>query len=330
MAAASACGSSKADRPSIRIVSPEDGSTINAMSLFMTVEVSHFELVPTTTAGPGEAYKGHWILFIDGVPLAAVFGTGATISDIPPGTHELAAELVNENDVPVGGTPPAFSTVTIPSDAPGVLIVSPDDQAFVASSSVEMPLQVSNFVLDSAAIGQPNEPGHGHYEVFLGGLDGTLHDVDATSGFTLTDLDTSASGETNPVIDVWVALANNDGTLLDPPAFDHRYLVVPSNSPRVSILSPAEGAVVGSSFTLSIATANFTLVDFSGSPADSPGQGHYHVLVDGSDLGPAFATTTSGWSTGGSGRHRVRVELRANTDGPLSAAVVDKVSVETP
>ncbi|HVO31819.1 MAG TPA: hypothetical protein VMV18_13825 [bacterium] len=329
--AAVSCAQPHYHRPSIRIVSPTDGATINSQSLFLTVQVENFTLVPTLTQGIGEPYKGHWHLYADGAPLASVFTTSATISAIPIGTHVFAVELANENETPVSGAPPQFVTVTIPSGAPGVQIVNVNDNQLVNSSSLEMPLTVDNFTLVSPTAGTANVAGTGHYQVHFDSLDSPAFDSDWIPGYTLTGLDPTTQVESgNAIFDVWVALANNDGTLVDPPVFDHRHIIVPTSAPRLTLLSPADGAVVGSSFTIALSTVNFTLVDFSGSPADSAGQGHYHVLVDSSDLGPAFQNTSSGWTAGGSGAHRVRVELRSNTDQPLSTTVAARARVTVP
>lgn len=327
---AASCTQEKFNRPSIRIVSPVSGSTVNSQSLFLTVEVKNFTLVPTLTQGIGEPFKGHWHLYADGQPLASVFTTSASISQVPIGTHVFAVELSNENDTPVSGANPDFTTVTIPSGAPGLVIDGISDGLLVNSSSLEMPLLVDNFVLAQSTAGAANVAGTGHFHVFYDGLETTPIDSDWIANYTLTGIDPTPQGPGNANFDVWVALVNNDETLVDPPVFDHRHIVVPNTAPRLDLLAPADGAVVGSSFTIALSVANFTLVDFAGAPADSAGQGHYHVLVDGSDLGPAFQTTSSGWVSGGAGQHRVRVELRSNTDQPLAAPVVDRARVSVP
>ena len=319
---AGGCKVEKNVRPTIRFTSPADGSTINSNSVILSIAVTGFTLDP----GPdtGTPFRGRWHLYIDNQPGVAVVATNVAISEIPAGEHHFFAELANQNDVPVSGVPVDELVLTFPASAPSLLLTAPAPGATIQSSSVDAALSVANFTLDSANIGAANIPGHAHYRVFFDSLDAPLHDEGATPVFTVTDL--PASGN----VEIWFALANDDETLLDPPVFDERFLTIGAGAPGVTILSPAANAVVGSTFSVAVEPRNFAFVNFAGAPADSAGQGHYDVLVDGSNLGPSFLTTSNGWSSRGPGAHEVRVELRTNTGAALAPPVVDKVRVTVP
>ena len=325
---AGSCAKSDDIRPTLRIVSPENGSTLNTSSIFLRIAVTNFTL--TSAPDNGEPFIGRWHLYIDGANGVAITTTSATIAEIPPGQHTFYAELANQDDTPINGVAVDSVTLDFPATAPQLTMSAPQPLGLYNSSSVEAALQVANFTLDSANIGAANIAGHGHYHVYVGGLGAPLYDEDALSTVTVTGLDTSATGDPQAPVDLWFALANDDHTPLDPPVFDERLVKIPFNSPRISLLKPANGATVGATFEVAVATANFALVDFAGAPADSAGQGHYEVLVDGSDLGAAFATTSTGWSSRGPGAHRVRVELRSNTGSSLAPNVADKARIVVP
>ena len=60
--------------------------------------------------------------------------------------------------------------------------------------------------------------------------------------------------------------------------------------------------------------------------AESSGQGHYHVLVDGVQTVDDFDLTPSAFPIA-PGAHELRFELRSNQHDPLNPPVVDIVHV---
>ena len=229
---AGSCAKSEDIRPTLRIVSPENGSTLNTSSIFLRIAVTNFTL--TSAPDNGEPFIGRWHLYIDGANGVAITTTSATIAEIPPGQHTFYAELANQNDTPINGVAVDSVTLDFPATAPQLTMSAPQPNGLYNSSSVEAALQVANFTLDSANIGAANIAGHGHYHVYVGGLDAPLRDEDALSTLTVTD------------------------------------------------------------------------------------------------LGAAFATTSTGWSSRGPGAHRVRVELRSNTGSSLAPNVADKARIVVP
>jgi hypothetical protein len=67
-------------------------------------------------------------------------------------------------------------------------------------------------------------------------------------------------------------------------------------------------------------------MDFTVVTSESNGEGHYHVLVDGADVGHAFSDPSPAFTIP-PGEHEVRFELRSNQHDPLVPPVVDIVHV---
>ena len=323
----SGCEVREDDRPAITILEPADGDVNDSSSVRITVDVDGLTLDPTVYPIDDDEhsvpFRGHWHLYLDRFFVADQFGTETLLTDVEPGEHEIAAELVNQNHTYIHGTPVAFADIVVPENAPTIQIQEPDDGDSVASSSVDLTM-TTNLVLDSN-LGSANVDGQGHYHVYVGLNDGEP-DVDAASPvLTVTDLFTEGSvDETRALI---VEMVHNDHTPYDTPVLDAASIEIPAGSPQLEILSPAPGATVGTSLTLSLDVQRFSLVDFATAVADSAGQGHYHILIDGSesvilhDWQPETEVVLT------PGPHEIRVELRGNLHDPLTSSVVDIVDV---
>lgn len=322
---AAGCEIKDDENPTIRITAPSDGSLNDSSSVLVMVDVNRFTLDGTTYPVDdnqnSEPFKGHWHLYLDRFFVDDQFATSALLTNVDPGVHELAAELVNQNHQYIHGTPVSFSLVEIPADAPGIVITNPDDGGSLLSSSVDLEVAIEVLVLDTN-LGGANVDGHGHYHVALNGgpsMEG------ASTTLTLTDLAPPTTAEAEPTITV--ELVRNDHSSFTVPVLDQVQFTVPSTAPRVAISSPIEGATVGSSLSLTFAFANFDpTIDFATAVAETNGQGHYHVLVDGVPVlddftipPPPFLLTP--------GEHEVRFELRSNQHDPLTPPVVDIVHV---
>lgn len=320
-----ACGHPVNDRPTIEFISPLDGDTTSSTTVPVAVRITKMTLDPTILppTDDGQPFHGHWELFLDFNFVADVVTTGTTLA-VGAGPHVLDAVLVNQNDVPVSGVPFAQIDITVPS-IPGVSVTTPAEGASIPSSSVDLGVAVSTFTLDSAGIGQPNAAGHGHLHVYEGsGTSGTLLADTASSSITITRLD-ELSSPSAPVLTV--ALVNNDHSLVSGATPATISIVRPFGSPVIHLDAPPAGNVPAS-VGIAVVTSNFTLVDWTGATADSAGQGHYEVLVDGAVVGHSFSTTTG--ATLSSGTHVLGVQLVGNLHDPLSPRVVDQVSVTAP
>ncbi len=110
--AVSGCAASTS--PSIKIISPADGSTVPAGPVTITVQVSNFNLV-SKLGSPAVAGEGHIHYYIDveapttpGKPATTApgtfspnAGTSYTWKDVAPGTHTFVVQLANNDHTPV-------------------------------------------------------------------------------------------------------------------------------------------------------------------------------------------------------------------------------------
>jgi hypothetical protein len=120
----SSSGSAAAEKPTIQITSPMEGETLPPGDLTVHVQVSHFELVDKLGEKPVKG-QGHIHYFLDttppttqGEPAIPKGGTFApstelshTFSDVGPGRHVLAVELVQNNHTPLN--PAVVESVTV-------------------------------------------------------------------------------------------------------------------------------------------------------------------------------------------------------------------------
>ena len=325
--AAAACEIKDDQRPTISILTPSDGSTNESSSVLVTVDVDRFTLDPTVfpfeDTSQSEPFKGHWHLYLDRFFVDDVFTETKLITNIDQGEHEIAAELVNQNHQYIHGTPIAFSYVTVPSSAPGLYFVEPDDGDTNASSSVEVSVTLENLVLNTD-LEAPNAPGEGHIHVAVDG--GAARDALSTS-FTVTDLApaTGSPPEARPVLTI--EFVQNDHSSFTTPILDQAEVIVPATAPRVAIDGPTEGATVGTSLSLNLSYANFEFTDFTMAVSETNGKGHYHVFVDGTEVLDDFVDDPFPAISLTPGPHQIRLELRTNQHDVLTPPCVDVVNV---
>ena len=114
-----ACSTNKDIRPTIELVSPADGSVIDARTIEVTVAIERFtltnEVFDPLDDESSVPFFGHWHLFIDFEYLGDVFEESVTVTQVPPGEHSVIAQLVNQNHFPIAGTPYSEAIITIPA-----------------------------------------------------------------------------------------------------------------------------------------------------------------------------------------------------------------------
>jgi hypothetical protein len=120
----SSSGAAAGEKPTIKITSPAEGATLPPGDLTVQVQVSHFELVDKLGEKPVKG-QGHIHYFLDttpptaqGQPAIPKGGTFApstelshTFTDVGPGQHMLAVELVQNNHTPLD--PAVVDSVTV-------------------------------------------------------------------------------------------------------------------------------------------------------------------------------------------------------------------------
>ena len=265
-------GPSTDTTPTIRVVSPEDSERVEATSVLpVAVEVTNARLAAELEGqepGDGVPLAALWTLSVDEVVRATGGGPLLVAEGLGPGTHNIRAELVDTLGAPLD--PPVIHEVSIQLVAgdPAVVLTEPTEGEVLSPAGFNVQYDVSGFLLNSAAIGQPNQLGVGHAQVML---DGSLVATDADGQAFVAN---PGTGEH----ELSVVLVNNDGSDLDPAVLDS--VTVTVAEPSVTITSPT-GTVAGGNVLLEYEVANFTLdpVNVNGTPQD--GTGHAHVYVDG-------------------------------------------------
>ena len=212
----------------------------------------------------------------------------------------------------------AILLASLGSAAPTVSIVSPPEGADIDSGTVVLVLDIQNFTLNGSAFGLAAVPGEGHYHLFIDG-----EYKKAAFGLPAFLADVPAGTH-----EIGVHLANNDHTLIGVNASVN--VTVTPGAPRLRIVSPpASPAWASSSVELRIAKGNFTFnAQAVGGPA-VPGEGHYHVFVNGAYTG--FGTAEFFNLTGlvPRGRFDIRVELAQNDHTLVLPPVFDEVAIVT-
>ncbi|MDD1654339.1 MAG: DUF4399 domain-containing protein, partial [Methanomicrobiales archaeon] len=144
------------------ITSPQNGASLPAGSVTVTIQVKNFNIVDkqgqASTTG-----EGHVHFYMDVSPLpsdpakpaipadasavwAHVAATSYTFTGVMPGTHTFSVQLVNNDHTPITPLATASVTVTVTgSTNPSVTITSPKNGATVPAGNVPVTIQVSNF-----------------------------------------------------------------------------------------------------------------------------------------------------------------------------------------
>lgn len=101
----------------------------------------------------------------------------------------------------------------------------------------------------------------------------------------------------------------------------------PTPAPTLKITSPTEGeTVTGTEAAVRVQISNFTLAPEAIGKANQPGQGHWHILLDGKLVKPVG--TDSFTLTGlTAGPHAIKVELHNNDHSLLSLPVEATVNI---
>jgi methionine-rich copper-binding protein CopC len=94
------------------------------------------------------------------------------------------------------------------NQGPAISIVSPQPGATLSGNAVQVQVEISDFIIDTEAVGKAKAPGRGHWHLYL---DGEFIGAVTTEDTTLEQV-------TQGPHHLRVALANNDHSPLSPPA----------------------------------------------------------------------------------------------------------------
>jgi len=211
---------------------------------------------------------------------------------------------------------------------PTLTIVSPSNGTTIRANDITVQLKVSNFSVDCAQTGRPDQPGVGQ---ILALVDGTT--AAQLSNFFCTDTFTvPGDGLTPGPHQLAVVLASNTHVPMmataQVVAIDFRPVQpVPlpmanyTGAPGVKLISPQDGATVPATFPVQVQPVNFSPTMALGGRANVPGYGHYHVWVDAPAKPSSLANLvlmlgTNGFtldlSAWGPGKHTIRIEPAQN------------------
>jgi hypothetical protein len=172
------------DKPSLTIISPQNGATITSTDIPVAVQVSNFSLSASHVGLPDKDGEGHIHVMLDGMNMGVLFNfyTAPTFTlpgqgmlagqhtltfDLASNTHEDMEDTVQNITINYQPqTPKAAPAAGAAVGSPEVTIEWPPDGATLGPVFT---LQVSrkNFEPSLELEGKPNLSGYGHYHVFV-------------------------------------------------------------------------------------------------------------------------------------------------------------------
>lgn len=227
-----ALGASAQDAPTLEIVSPQSGNTIEASNITIEVKIENFTVDCSLLGAPDQEGVGHILAFVDGATVAQLtnFYCGETFTipgdGLTPGGHDIAVVLASNSHVPMMDTAqviridyqpalPAPLPVENYTGDPGVTLISPQDGDTV-SSTFDVQVQPSNLIASAALVGKTNVAGYGHYHVWVDTeeMPSSLAGLVLMPGTNAFTLNLSVWGEGEHTIRI--EPAQNDHTMYDP------------------------------------------------------------------------------------------------------------------
>lgn len=222
----------------------------------------------------------------------------------------------------------AVSAATRAQAAPALAIISPSDGATVTTNDIIVQVKVSNFNVNCAQMGRPDQDGVGQ---ILALVDGTTT-AQLTNFYCGDTFVVPGDGLTPGTHKLAVVLASNTHV----PMMDTAQVItinyqpvqpVPlpaahyTGAPAVALVSPQNGATVPPVFQVQVHPTNFAPTSSLEGKANVPGYGHYHVWVDAPAQPTSLANLvlmpgTNGFtldlSAWGPGTHTIRIEEAQN------------------
>lgn len=321
----------------IRIVTPEDGQSVESGDVLVEVVIEGFDLVDRLGAEPA-AGQGHIHYYMDvapptvpGVPAGPEDGdttvsteTSYVWSNVEPGQHTFAAQLVNNDNTPL--EPPVMDHVTVRATAPYLEEESRDiAREFVENS----PTFEFDGIEESLELVETLYPDILYAWQFVFRFESRHAGYGDRTGQVLAQVITPhRSIITVEEGEVVSAVLDGKWDMMNQEMLD--------SAPAIRI---AETGVSGDEIEIRVQVSNFDLVENMGEDP-VPGEGHLHYYLDvEAPTAPGepavtekdtFAVTTDKtytWSGVETGEHTVSVQLVNNDHTPLDPPVIDTAEV---
>jgi len=178
--------------------------------------------------------------------------------------------------------------MAMPTTKGSLKVLSPKEGEKLTATDIPAQVAVSNFKVSADHVGMPDVDGEGHIHVMLDGMNmGVLFNFYTTPAFTLPGRamtpgpHTLIFGLASNTHEDFANTAQKVNIDYEPATVEPAPTpVANAGVPAVKIISPADGATIGPTFTMQVQPANFTpALDLEGKP-NINGYGHYHVFVD--------------------------------------------------
>ena len=227
----SSCGV-PTQKPVLVITAPQPG--VPAGNITISVDVNNFALLDQT-AGPNTIGQGHILYYLDAsVPTyyahsafskagtyAIGFEKSFTWSNVSPGRHTFAAQLVNNDNTPLPA--PVTATVILdvagPQGQPEIVFIAPAAGSSLSPGNIAISLQVNNFIINSQSFGVVNLDGEGHLIYYLDETPPTDPGIPALTDASIVSAELKHLWKNVRLGDhtFYVQLVNNDDTPLAKP-----------------------------------------------------------------------------------------------------------------
>ncbi len=298
----------------IAITGPGDGEGVYGAEAPLTWTVTGLTLDAEAIGGADAAGHGHVHVYVDGVLVEETAEESTTLTALLAGEHTVEVRLAENGHAELS----ASDVISLPVALATLSLTSPLDGARLATSTTALTLAIGGFAM-SNAIGGSDVFGEGHYIV---SVDGGVHfrSADPTQA--------EATGIPLGVHTVQVELVGNRGKALSSPVIVERTIEVLPTAlgvyfDRTALGEPFDSATL----PLTVSVANLVLVDSEGAVPPVPGEGHFHLFLDGLWLDSSILATRVLQHLPG-GPHLFEARLTTNDD--LELPVVDRMWVDIP
>ena len=225
-----------------------------------------------------------------------------------------------------------------PAPSNATLSVAVEPAEVEAGGEVTLKITVTDFTLNKDELGKANQPGMGHYRVYLDEQEGAnFLAEDATASVKVTIPKDAKPGEHK----LRVELRQNDKSELTPKVAKTVTFKVktgkvtpPTKKPELSAKAKESKVASGGQAVLDISVKNFQLVDPKTNISNEDGKGHYLVYLDDAKGDKhiykgfeALAKVDIDASVT-NGKHKLRVVLVNNNETPLDPNVEATVDIE--